>query len=1077
MRYWYVLLLMIGICGYIVWPPNTLHATTSADMIYSSSVPGTCLTSASAGSAITVETCRGLPSQYWTVSAQGTWSSQADASLCIAQTEVDGWNLHMASCSDALVIETEPNPDFPQGYRLKGTNLALDVYVDVKKLVLYPNHDGNNQQFYWLADDLDTLTRSASTTITYPLARTDTAAYQLDAVRDRVARIQPPFSVPITAIRNPEVFPGVVGESTRVTRSFSFNRTFRNHEYLRMSVPPQNWMSTGLYAAPGETVTVTVTGATTADMADVYVQLGVHTDVLYPDSGNVMLDGVFRRNPAITMTIKLEPGVNQVRTPYGGPIVLRSDRSYNKMLAVTIANAVQAPYFVRGVTTESEWLARRTLDVPFAEIESNGLVIHAPSSDIRTRTYAEMVEMTTHYDAVVTKINELAGLSPTAPLPHTAPQGKQRIAEDIQISGGWGHSGFPVMVYTAWSLLDPADVSRRADGWGVWHEIGHNYQMGAWADVMGGEVSVNWWSLYVEESLHGTSRLMLDDVYKRAQTRLNNPAITNKWQDADAFDQLTLFEQLRIAHPTLNWNMYTQMIRHYREISTATYDALDTDAKKTNYFVRILCGVTKTNVAPHFQTWSFALTNATTTACARQSAIRAPWLIDGTKSQHVGTGTGRVLYERWNAVAGSTIAQLTGTTAYPRYPTMRTIRSSALELTPLAVSNVGQRLRAYLHPPVSGRYRFWLAGDDTAQLRLSSSARSSDARTIITLTNATAYRGFTNQVQSQQRSVSINLQAGQRYYIEVLSQNASGDAHVSVAWEIPAGQGRVYESARPIEGKFLSPYVVDVAVSAPASVTAQPGTRFDLPVTIRHTGADVVSQAIIEALLPTGFRLPQNSQGWRSGYRYLRVIAQSEAGARGPWAAIAELTAFTTRGTAIPKSSWRLAHVSSEATQCDNGAARHAFDGDTTTYWHTDYCAHTPIFPHTLTVDMGNWYPLTGLSYTPRAATQNGNIGAYRILISVDGQHWIDAASGTFLDDGSTQRITITQATPLVRALAGPLQPAVTHTIVLPLIAQSQPGNVSLTVQLRAVHDRNVQPWTDVTLGNNRRTVTIQVAR
>ncbi|MBM4413477.1 MAG: hypothetical protein FJ040_08560 [Chloroflexi bacterium] len=86
------------------------------------------------------------------------------------------------------------------------------------------------------------------------------------------------------------------------------------------------------------------------------------------------------------------------------------------------------------------------------------------------------------------------------------------------------------------------------------------------------------------------------------------------------------------------------------------------------------------------------MTTATTTACARQPAIRAPWLIDGTTSQHVGSGTGRVLYERWNAVVGSTIAQLTGTTAYPRYPTTRTIRNSAFEIAPLAVSNVGQRL-------------------------------------------------------------------------------------------------------------------------------------------------------------------------------------------------------------------------------------------------------------------------------------------------------------------------------------------------------------------------------------------------
>jgi hypothetical protein len=611
--------------------------------------------------------------------------------------------------------------------------------------------------------------------------------------------------IPASAVRNPEVFPGVVGESARLSRSFLFNLAFRNHDYLRMSVPPQNWMSTGLYAAPGETITITVTGATSADMAHVYAQLGVHTDELYLDSGNVMLDGVIRRNPRIAMAVKLEPGVNLVRTPYGGPIVLRSDKNVAKQISVSIANAVQAPYFKRGVTTEAEWLARRQIDVPLAEIESDLLVIHAPASEIRTRTYAEMVELTAHYDAVMTRINQLAGLSPTAARPHTAPQGKQRIAEDIQISAGWGHNGFPVMVYREWSLLNPADVSRRAEGWGVWHEIGHNYQMGAWADVMGGEVSVNWWSLYVEEQLHGTSRLMLEDVYTRAQARLSNTAITNKWQDADPFDQLTLFEQLRIAHPTLNWGMYSQIMRHYREMSQSAYDALNTDAKKTNYFVRTLCGITKTNVAPQFLTWSFALTDATRTACATQKSIANPWQINGIRSRHPGQGTGYVTYERWDNVSGSTIASLTSHPRFPRSPTIQQRRQSGLEVTTRSQADVGHRIRAYIHPPVTGYYRFWLAGDDTAQVRLSTSTRVADTGTIIDLTSATGFRGFTHLVQGRQRSPRIYLQAGQRYYIEVLHKNGADDAHVSVAWEIPAGNGRVYESARPIERKFLSP--------------------------------------------------------------------------------------------------------------------------------------------------------------------------------------------------------------------------------------------------------------------------------
>ena len=63
---------------------------------------------------------------------------------------------------------------------------------------------------------------------------------------------------------------------------------------MRMTNPPRNWMSTGLYAPAGQTITVNVSGATEADLAKVYVLMGVHTDVLTPSSLNVV-GGTFKR--------------------------------------------------------------------------------------------------------------------------------------------------------------------------------------------------------------------------------------------------------------------------------------------------------------------------------------------------------------------------------------------------------------------------------------------------------------------------------------------------------------------------------------------------------------------------------------------------------------------------------------------------------------------------------------------------------------------------------------------------------------------------------------------------------------
>ncbi len=40
--------------------------------------------------------------------------------------------------------------------------------------------------------------------------------------------------------------------------------------------------------------------------------------------------------------------------------------------------------------------------------------------------------------------------------------------------------------------------------------------------------------------------------------------------------------------------------------------------------------------------------------------------------------------------------------------------------------NMGQRVRGYVYPPVTGQYRFWIAGDDESRLILGTSRDPAD---------------------------------------------------------------------------------------------------------------------------------------------------------------------------------------------------------------------------------------------------------------------------------------------------------------------------------------------------------------
>ena len=108
------------------------------------------------------------------------------------------------------------------------------------------------------------------------------------------------------------------------------------------------------------------------------------------------------------------------------------------------------------------------------------------------------------------------------------------------------------------------------------------------------------------------------------------------------------------------------------------------------------------------------------------------------------------------------------------------------------------RLSAYLVPETSGEYRFWIAGDDHGELWLSTSDSEFDRRLIARLTGFTSPRQWDDH--GSQKSGLVSLEAGRRYYLEVLHRDLHGEDHIAVAWQPPGGARRV------IGGRYLESY-------------------------------------------------------------------------------------------------------------------------------------------------------------------------------------------------------------------------------------------------------------------------------
>ena len=169
-----------------------------------------------------------------------------------------------------------------------------------------------------------------------------------------------------------------------------------------------------------------------------------------------------------------------------------------------------------------------------------------------------------------------------------------------------------------------------------------------------------------------------------------------------------------------------------------------------------------------------------------------------------------IVREYWANISGTTIADIPVNT-----PPTSTSQLSLFESPTNVADNYGARIRAYVQAPVSGNYVFYIASDDNSELWLSTDANSANKRRIAYVNGGTNSREW-NKFSSQKSEI-INLQAGQKYYIEALHKEGVGGDNLAVGWELSDGH-----LERPIPGIRLYPFIPSVnpptvAITSPAN--------------------------------------------------------------------------------------------------------------------------------------------------------------------------------------------------------------------------------------------------------------------
>ncbi len=666
------------------------------------------------------------------------------------------------------------------------------------------------------------------------------------------------------------------------------------------------WHSTGLYAVPGEVVTVSVPWFMIGK--GYYVRINAHTD-------NIGARSSWERPPYVHRYFSINSTTVKVANAFGGSIFIdfgggAYDTAPNLgQVQVTISDAIEQPYFVFGRHTNEQWINElRDKPAPYMVLDCGELILCFRSAEAADLTQAEALVQWWHDVAVLQ--DDLANRIETR-------TGSELINIDIQNSAGAAHSGFPIQAYDKhWGNPANYDALIVNGSWGDFHELGHNHQRGWWTFSGDGEVTENIFSTYcMRKQTFGSSggwawTVYPDQVINTAKTAVGNSSTYSG--NSNVGERLAMWIQLADG---FGWQAIMDTFATYEYDNKYFSYRLPSDnsQEKDQWYVRFseVSGYDMTKFM--YDTWGLQVSQSARNEVA---ALNLPdWmpLVSGldnatlppgesvtfdiagnihsmddvaiitevTSPDHgtfedlgggkwkftapidyigtdsftftlessagnrqtftveIETGNHGVLMEKWFAIAGSDVDDLRANPRFPDSPDETTIIDS-FDAPNNAADNYGLRMRAFLIPPETGEYKFWIASDDGGELWLGSSRNASIITLIAWVDEWTSHNQW-DKFETQE-SEPVRLEKDRRYYIEALMKEGGGYDNLSVAWQGPGITRQV------IAGKHLKFYGHDnfVPVFSSETLTADDGAEsFHYTALIAGTATEPEGEAVM----------------------------------------------------------------------------------------------------------------------------------------------------------------------------------------------------------------------------------------
>jgi accessory colonization factor AcfD len=297
-----------------------------------------------------------------------------------------------------------------------------------------------------------------------------------------------------------------------------------------------NRQPTGQWAVAHQPFTVSVSG----NDHPVTFSIALHDDLTGREKHELSL----KRPPRMTKSFTLDTGSHEFTVPYGGLIYVQGGGA--KDVVIKLSNTVDAPLY----DIKNGWVNSINSPAPIGEVVSKSFVYTAPRSNLHAESYKGDIDIfANELDIFAEDLNDfyarnedVSGSKNRKVTDVTMPNNRHHFVNDVAISIGAAHSGYPVM-NDSFNVKSRNLSSTPLNDWLLWHEVGHNAAEAPFNVAGATEVVNNILALYMQDKYLGTMTRVSNDI--RLAPQFIDLENGHAWGAGGAGERLVMFAQLK----------------------------------------------------------------------------------------------------------------------------------------------------------------------------------------------------------------------------------------------------------------------------------------------------------------------------------------------------------------------------------------------------------------------------------------------------------------------------------------------------------------------------------------------------